>query len=1145
MADEPRHTIAEIARHLIVAASPLVDAGRSRGAFMRLMSRLGFFVAEIPAPFANLATTVSEAVDALEALSDDASLQDYLDLLDRAKGVFGAIQQLGGAQAPTGVDASAYASEIGERLFELLLTDYLVREQPTAYNLLSMLDVIVIENIPGIGTRPGYIRAHFRWSEIPAIVRNPQEIPERVYGWGTPDFDDRLLLNHLAELGLALNLPIAFRRAPQDALMGYLGLTYANPRPSGRSLVLPFFYANIAGETVEGALALLRLPEQDGKLPGLIIEPRLPSAMPLQFALGESAQMSIRAGTNLNDLFGITIRPPAEIDVRYPLAPGTPPPAAGIGLDFTFAPTAPVVLLGDPAATRIELASVSAGLAANMSGSTVSVGLNADLHGLRIVIAAAEGDNFLRTIIGEDPVAIDVPLGVEWRESSGLRFKGSAAFEVTLHPHLHIGPIRIDEATVRLSAGEDGPGVQLQVTAGISGALGPIQFTVMGAGLKTDVVFEPGNAGPFDISLGFKPPNGAGLAIDAGGFVGGGFLVLDTEKGEYSGGLELVFKGQFAVRALGLISTKLPDGSRGFALLLLITSDIPPITLPYGFVLREVGGLLAYNRATQRDVLQAGVRDGTLDSVLFPKDIVANAPRILGDLQRVFPIQRGVFLIGPMALVTWGVPPLITIKLGVIIELPRIGITILGVLKAVVPTDDTAVIRLQVNFVGSVDFESGQLQFDASLYESRVLNFTLSGDMAVRFYWKENANLLITAGGFNPAYTPPPMNLPQLRRMSIVLFSGNPDVRAEMYLAVTSNTLQLGGRLDLSYRFSIFKVAGFVSLDVLITRSPFHFVAEVAGMVAISASGHSLFSIRLQLTLDGPRPLRARGTGSFEIGFVFTVTIKVKFDVTFGDPLALVMPVVDVLGELAKAVSDIANWTPRLPVGSHQSVTLRALPPEDHSLVLHPFGFLDIGQKIVPLGVPIQRIGAAVPERGSIFGLADVTLAGVSASTDPRHEEFAPAQFFEMSDAEKLSRPSFENLQSGVAIGGDPLPHSDWMRHREVAYEVIYLPERHPVRPRFAMPVDLASFSIAGAAAAQSPLSRARASASVLSELVHLQRDQYAIVSTDDLTLHQADLVFDNAAAAHAAFSRLLQQTPELTNSVQVLPTAILDEVPA
>ena len=881
-------------------------------------------------------------------------------------------------------------------------------------------------------------------------------------------------------------------------------------------------------------------------MPGLIVEPRLPSEMPLEFPLGTSSKMKLRAGTNAGELFGITIRPPAEIGVRYPLAPATPPPAAGVGMDFSYAPEQPVMLLGDPDATRVELASASVGLALGVSGAKASFGLNADLQGLRIVIKPREGDNFLRTVVGEAPAAIDVPLGIEWSETTGVRFKGSAAFEITLHPHLHLGPVRVDDATVRLAAAADEPALVLQVTADMTGRIGPIEFVLMGTGFKVETRFEPGNAGPFDARLGFKPPDGAGLAIDAGGFVGGGFLRFDVEKEEYSGGLELMFKEKLATRALAIITTRMPDDGDGFSLLLLITSDIPPVRLPFGFVLEGVGGLLALNRTSDREILRAGVRDGTLDSVLFPTDVVANAPRILGDLQRVFPIKQGLFLVGPMALITWGTPTFVTVKLGVIVELPRVGLAVIGVLRAVLPTDDAAILRLQVNFVGTVDFESGQIQFDASLFDSRLLNFTLTGDMAVRVYWKKNANILLTVGGFNPAYTPPPMNLPALRRLSIILFDGNPDVRAEGYFAITSNTLQFGARLELAYRFSPFSVAGFVALDVLMTRSPLYFVAEVAGMVAVRAGGSSLFSIRLQLTLEGPTPWRARGTGSFEIGFVFTVTIRVKFDVAFGDPISRLLQAVNVLDELARAVGDIANWVPRLPSGSHQSVTMRALPAGEKMLVLHPFGFLDISQKVVPLGLPIQRFGATVPNQGSVFKIVDVTLGDSMAQTEPRHEEFAPAQFFEMSDAEKLSRPSFETLEAGIAIGGDPLPHSDWLRHREVAYELIYLPERHPVRPRFSMPAELAGFSMAGAAAARSRLSHSTTSASVLSERVTFEEDRYAVVSTENLALHSDDFVFDSATAAQAALRRLVGSRPELTGALQVIPTAALQpaEVP-
>ena len=165
---------------------------------------------------------------------------------------------------------------------------------------------------------------------------------------------------------------------------------------------------------------------------------------------------------------------------------------------------------------------------------------------------------------------------------------------------------------------------------------------ITGIGIDTNVAFAPGNAGPFDISLGFHPPNGVGLEVDGGGFAGGGFLVLDAAKGEYSGGLDLMFEDTIAIRAIGILTTKMPDGGEGFSLLILIATDFPPIQLSFGFTLNGIGGLLGLNRGLDLDVLHGGLRDGSLGSILFPMDVVANAARIISDLGRVFPPQRGL-----------------------------------------------------------------------------------------------------------------------------------------------------------------------------------------------------------------------------------------------------------------------------------------------------------------------------------------------------------------------------------------------------------------------------------------------------------------------------------------------------------------------
>ena len=79
-----------------------------------------------------------------------------------------------------------------------------------------------------------------------------------------------------------------------------------------------------------------------------------------------------------------------------------------------------------------------------------------------------------------------------------------------------------------------------------------------------------------------------------------------------------------------------------------------------------------------------------------------------------------------------------------------------------------------------------------------------------------------------------------------------------------------------------------------------------------------------------------------------------------------------------------------------------------------------------------------------------------------------------MSDAEKLSRPSFARYDAGMLIGGDLAPQTDFMRKRDVTYEVIYLPEHHPVRSGSDYAADLGAASSCAAARRRSRRCRSR-----------------------------------------------------------------------
>ena len=158
--------------------------------------------------------------------------------------------------------------------------------------------------------------------EIPKIITEPDELPKRVYGWGTNAFNADRAIDHIAELLVALHFPVRLERPPDRLVRAYTGIGRAPTPITSASLIAPFYYLTIGGQAHEAALVLHALPASDGKLPGLIIEPHIPSEFPLLLTVSDEISVGVRAGTNLETTLGILIRP-GDASIKYPFQPGT------------------------------------------------------------------------------------------------------------------------------------------------------------------------------------------------------------------------------------------------------------------------------------------------------------------------------------------------------------------------------------------------------------------------------------------------------------------------------------------------------------------------------------------------------------------------------------------------------------------------------------------------------------------------------------------------------------------------------------------------------------------------------------------------------------------------------------------------------
>lgn len=795
-------------------------------------------------------------------------------------------------------------------------------------------------------------------------------------------------------------------------------------------------------------------------------------------------------------------------------------------------------LIGSTTGTRLEIGEIIFKAGVQLNGSQKQYYFKAILNNGAIVLEPGDGDGFIQKILSGISARADFDLSIGWDNCNGFHIEGSGALEIKLPLHITIGPLSIDGAMISIAPDAATKSIPIGLGIDATLAIGPFVGTVQEIGLTLEIAFpeDGGNMGPLNIGASFKPPTGLGLSIDAQGFSGGGFLFLDNEKGEYSGGLELEFQSALSLKIIGILNTIMPDGSKGFSLILIITAEFTPIQLGFGFSLTGVGGLIGINRTVEVDVLQAGVKDGSLNSILFPEDIVANASRIVSDIQKVFPVYEGQFVFGPMAEIGWGSPTLITIQLGLIIEVPDpVRIAILGVLKTLLPDKDFKLLSLQVNFLGVIDFEKGSISFDASLYDSKLLTFTLTGDMALRLNWGNDPVFLLSVGGFHPSYDPPAnLGLGSMERMGINLFPGNnPKLRIETYFAVTSNTVQFGANGQLYASMSGFEVEGYIGFDVLFQFSPFYFIAQTAAMLSVSFEGEEILSINLSLSLDGPTPWHAKGKASFK---VLVVKVSVSIDETFGDEKNTTLGPVEVLPLLTSAFALQGNWKAEMPSESNLQVTLKTIEQSDDAIIAHPCGTLTVSQKIVPLGLTIAKYGNQPVEGDTKFTINKVSIGAEELSFTATQEEFAPAQYFSFTDAEKLSGKDFEKYSSGASITGSGDVKTDYVTKMEVEYELSYLHKAN-VFTLLKLNLNLFLEFLKGNAVSKSKLSAAVKSPSVVgTQKVVINPEQFVIANTGDLKLFDEAFVFNTEREAKLKMEELTGANISLNKEIQVVP---------
>lgn len=573
-------------------------------------------------------------------------------------------------------------------------------------------------------------------------------------------------------------------------------------------------------------------------------------------------------------------------------------------------------------------------------------------------------------------------------------------------------------------------------TQGIHGEvdLGPVHLSVASSTLVVQppklpdgTVPPPIPIGPFqvgEIAAKLSSPFGGGLPG------GGSILRLPATGGSaggYGGTLEIPL-GPVQITASAVLAVI--DGQPSFLAILGI-SFLPPIQLSFGFSLDRVGGIVGVNRRADVDRLRAAVKTGTAGDVLFAVRPPSSPLALVTAADQLFPAQVGTHLVGPSLRVSWlsfgPAGSLISLDLGVVVEIPTGKVIILGVARVAIPGLDF-LLNLRLDLLGVIDPPQQLLSIDASLVDSHALGiFEIYGDGALRFSWGDPGYFVASVGGFYPGFDPEPAKIPALRRIGMAIDNPIPiiDLRAEGYFAITSNAIQFGARLETGIDLVI-QAHGFIQVDAIVQFRPFHFEADISAGFDVSVEGFSFASVTLSGSISGPGPVVIRGSLSIDV-FLFSISWDQTF--TLGDGPSDTLPTPPrLLDAMAEELGQPANVHTG-SIGDPQ-VVLAPRPAPAALAVVPPTGTLRLDQHRAPLGLLIERLDGR-PLDGQQGAM--ITTAGSDVT-----ERFAPGSYVDLTSAEAMNRPPFDLLPAGRELSpADPPPFDPVNEDRAVQQIVI------------------------------------------------------------------------------------------------------------
>ena len=619
---------------LAVAPFRAVKTADQAVAFFR---QLGY---ELPAgafgsAFNGLTTRASSLIAAVEQLVNASSESDIANALtsiySKLVATVDAIEQLH-TELKANAGAVPNLDDLPRRLTDFLLLDYLNRAHAQLHAGLHLLGLV--EDVPN--PPAGQTTRTVNWDRFTQFINTPGQIADDVYQW-TSAFDANTFLQRLAALMKASGLPGGMYPQP-NSTRAALGNTSA----SLSELRFPILQKGFTPDTYsQFGITFSPADAQGGAAKGIALLPYIMGAADFQFDVCDRGQLAFQSSADIKGV-GVVVRPPFN-------AQGILNAAGDFSASITIAErpdkAQEMILVGSAGGSRLSVQGLGISWFAKTTSGKLDVGFEGQIQAIRVVIGGGDGDGFIQQLLSGLNVQAEAQLGLGMSLQSGFIITGGGKLTIELSVSIDLGPVTIQALQLSLQPAAD----QFQLGAGVnlSANLGPLAASVEGIGLQAALQFQHGNSARHNSIYRFYRKRCRPLRQCRG--CTGRRLPLHRSRPRRVRGRVATGDRRLPLR---LSNRAYLDQDarwfRGFSLLIIISADFGSgIQLSFGFTLLAVGGLLGLNRTVLFQPLMDGIRTNAVQSIMFPQDIIANAPRIISDLRAIFPPQNGTFLIGP------------------------------------------------------------------------------------------------------------------------------------------------------------------------------------------------------------------------------------------------------------------------------------------------------------------------------------------------------------------------------------------------------------------------------------------------------------------------------------------------------------------